>query len=96
MSIVKEIRTGVHDDLLEDILSAVIQRRKVMGHIQFGAMKPGDRVQFVNNVKPTYLAGLQATVVGKKVTKLIVRLDQPVGRFRGELKVPPQIVEKVG
>lgn len=96
MDVLKEIRNGQHDDILEDIQMEVSRRRKVRGRMQFAQLQVGSRVRFVQNIKPQYLAGMEATVVGRKVTKLVVRLDTPVGRFSGDLRVPPALIEPIG
>ena len=41
----------------------------------------GDSVRFNDQCGTRYLVGENATVVGKKIKKLIVKLDNPQGRF---------------
>lgn len=96
MSTISEIRQGLHDDDLVDITEAVTKRRRVIGLQNFATIQTGTQVRFVDTIRPTYLAGATATVVGKKVSKLIVRLDRPVGRFSGgDLRVSATLVEVV-
>jgi len=93
MSTRQEILKGLHDEELEDIEDAVRRRRRILGAQRFGTIEVGTKVRFISTIRPTYLAGAEATVVGKKVTKLMVRLAVPVGRFRGDLRVPASLVE---
>ena len=44
----------------------------------------GDKVRFNNYCGTRYLVGETATVVGHKKVKLIVKLDNPQGRFARE------------
>jgi hypothetical protein len=41
----------------------------------------GDMVKFNNNCGTRYLVGHTARVVGMKRTKIVVKLDKPMGRF---------------
>src|SRR6185503_3301283 len=95
MSILKDIRNGLHDEFLEEIQREVQQRRQVLGRMQFAGLAVGSRVRFIQTIRPTYLRGMEATVVGKKVSKLVVRLASPVGRFRGDIRVPAALIEPV-
>lgn len=95
MSILREIRNGLHDEFLQEIQEEVVRRRQVLGRMQFAELAVGSRVRFVQTIRPTYLRGMEATVVGKKVSKLMVRLDRPVGRFRGDIRVPAALIEPV-
>ena len=95
MSLIAEIRRGQHDEDLDDLLLAIQGRKKSIGVRNFSAIPVGSKVRFVPTIRPTYLRGMEATVVGKKVSKLIVRLDSPVGRFRGDIRVPGSLVEPV-
>lgn len=94
MGVVKDIRNGRFDEKLGVIARAVRERQRVMGLERFASMQIGQKVRFVSEARPTYLAGLPATVVGKKSTKLMVRLERPVGKYRGgDIKVPGNLVE---
>jgi len=94
MSLVGEIRRGEHDDDLIDIMEAVQKRRKMLSIIEFNAMGIGTRVRFNSTVRPTYLRGMTGKVIGKKVSKLLVQLDNgPVGRFGGSIRVPAALLE---
>jgi hypothetical protein len=95
MSLLSEVRRGVHDEDLDDLLLAIQARKKSIGIQNFSEIPVGSRVRFVPTIRPTYLRGIEATVVGKKVSKLIVRLDNPVGRYHGDIRVPGSLVEPV-
>jgi hypothetical protein len=95
MSLISEVRRGEHDDDLDELLLAIGARKKTIGVLNFSSFKVGDRIRFVPTIKPTYLRGVEATVVGKKVSKLIVRMDSEVGRFHGDIRVPGSLVERV-
>lgn len=41
----------------------------------------GDSVRFNDQCGTRYLVGMTATVVGRKVKKVVVKLDNPTGRF---------------
>lgn len=95
MSLTADIRRGLHDDDLDDLVLAIQMRKKTIGVQNFSNIQVGSRVRFVATIRPTYLRGVEARVVGKKVSKLIVHLDAPVGRFRGDIRVPGSLVEPV-
>jgi hypothetical protein len=95
MSLLAEIRRGLHDEDLDELSLAITARKKAIGIQNFAEIPIGARVRFVATIRPTYLRGIEAKVVGKKVSKLIVRLDSPVGRYRGDIRVPGSLVEPV-
>lgn len=94
-NVLVQIRQGLHDDELDDIIQYAMMRKKSLASMIFAELKSGDRVRFVSTVRPTYLRGAQGTVVGKKVSKLIIKLDRPMGRFHSDIRVPPSIIERV-
>ena len=91
----RDILNGAYDDQLEDILDALKRRKEILATQSFWELKVGDKIRFVNSIRPTYLAGLEATVTEKRTKKLGVKLDHPVGRFYGTITVPPSLVEKI-
>ena len=57
----------------------------------------GDRVRINHRARPLYLHGRTGTVAGFYGQSVIVRLDQPVGRFvTGELRCPPLALDRPG
>jgi hypothetical protein len=95
MSIFSEIRKGMYDEDLDLMGQAIIQRRKAISQELFMDIAIGTKVVFRDTVRPTYLRGVEGTVVGKKISKLVVRLSSPVGRYRGDIRVPTSLVEVV-
>lgn len=96
MGLLTNIRDGKYDEHLDRILQVVIERRKELASDRYFELQIGDRVKFVRTIRPTYLAGAHATVVGKKVKKVLVRLDSPVGRFgMGDIRCSPGQIEKL-
>lgn len=93
MSLTSDIRRGLHDDDLDDLVLAIQARKKTIGVQNFANIPIGAKVRFVSTIRPTYLRGVEAMVVGKKVSKLIVRPTTPVGRFRGDIRVAGTLVE---
>src|SRR5215218_9302651 len=57
----------------------------------------GDQVRINHRARPLYLHGHTGTVAGFYGQSVIVRLDQPVGRFvTGELRCPPLALDRLG
>jgi hypothetical protein len=57
----------------------------------------GDRVRIGHNVKPGYIHGQTATVIGRGVETITIRLDHPIGKFaNGEIRCSPLAVEPIG
>lgn len=95
MGLLTSIRQGKYDAHLDQIADALAARKRIIAANRFYELKVGDRVRFVDKIRPTYLSGVEATVVGKKVKKVIVRLDAPVGRFRGDIYCLAHLIEPV-
>lgn len=98
MSLAVDIINGKYDEELDTIQEAVRQRirlnRSTEALTNMVEIKIGDTVRFLN-IRPKYMVGQEAVVVGKKVSKLVVRLKQPTGRFNGDTTVPASCVELV-
>lgn len=106
MTVIEDIKAGVHDAFLNDIEKAVAERliqvRTARSAREYGI---GDRVKFNSYCGTKYLHGHEAVVTGIKQKKLTVRLDRPVGRFvrydasgspmSVDINVPPSIVDLV-
>jgi hypothetical protein len=61
------------------------------------SLRVGDRVRINHRARPLYLHGRTGTVAGFYGQSVIVRLDQPVGRFvTGELRCPPLALDRPG
>lgn len=107
MTIIEDIKSGVHDGFLSEIEKAVAERltqvRTARNVKQYGI---GDKVRFNTYCGTKYLHGQEAVVVGIKQKKLTVRLVKPIGRFVRydtvsgsavpvDVSVPPSIVDLV-
>jgi hypothetical protein len=78
--------------LIYDTLK-VKQRRVANKQVQI--LEVGDRVRFTN-IKPKYMIGEQGTVTGFASTRVVVKLDRPVGKFSGnDLRVPATCVVRL-
>lgn len=106
MTIIEDIKSGVHDKFLSEIEKAVAERlTQVRTTRSVNTYGLGDRVRFNTSCGTKYLHGHEAVVVGIKQKKLTVRLIKPVGRFvrydasgqptSVEVSVPPSIVDLV-
>ena len=99
MTIVSDIISGVYDSELESIREAVHSRGNLLQNETAAKnlieISVGDKVVF-KDIRPKYMIGEIATVIGKRRTKLEVKLDSPVGRFgESTVIVPASCVEKV-
>lgn len=88
------ILTGDFDPHL-DLLIADLQDRKRRLAPKASDFTVGDKVRYVAAVRPKYLAGVEGVVATINRTKIVVRLDKPVGRFSGLITTPTALVEKV-
>lgn len=93
--IVKAIGLGTYDESLDAFDEIIRWRRNVLGALVGMQLKPGDRVRFVSTINPKYLAGVEATIRGKRTKKFTVDLDHPTGRFFRGIIVSPTLIEKV-
>lgn len=76
------IRAGIFDADLHELRAAIDARlteiREAKTVDDFGV---GDKVVFNSSCGTRYLVGHTATIVGRKRTKVVVKIDNPVGRF---------------
>lgn len=104
-TILDEITSGTHDAMLEEILKAAKARQISMRSARTsGEYLVGDRVIFNDYCNTKYVQGHTAVIVGKKKTKVVVQLENPVGRFavvrNGKVEsslitVPVSIIDKI-
>jgi hypothetical protein len=101
-----DISSGKYDSSIEELLKSVEARvtemRKSRTNKDFGI---GDKVKFNTYCGTKYLHGHTATVVGLKQKKVLVTLDNPMGRFLRhdsegkayslQINVPPSIIDVV-
>jgi hypothetical protein len=91
---------GVLDDHLERIAAVVKMRIEVINGmrnlIAHGRFCVGDRVRFSEDMRPRYLVGCLGTVIDKDVERLVVKIDEPTGRYEsGEVKTRAIYLESV-
>jgi hypothetical protein len=73
------IIAGEFDDQLEDIITAIAGRKKIVNTQKFYAIEEGTRVKIKEqNFKPVYLRGAMATVVERKTTKFVIEFDEDI------------------
>ena len=105
-ALVLEIDLGLHDSELANLEKALTERLRVTRQSRtikdYGV---GDKVIFNSLCGTQYLQGATGVVVGLKQKKLLVKLDNPVGRFvryssdgkveSSNISVPTSIVDIV-
>lgn len=99
------IASGSLDDHLQDIIDAAEARQRAARISRDSSeYMIGDRVKFNSLCGTKYLHGQYATVVGRRRTKITVKLERPMGRFAhvvngqvvsSDIIVPVSIVDKV-
>jgi gamma-glutamyl phosphate reductase len=81
-TLLSEISSGAHDSSLGKINEAVAKRLKtVRKERTINDYNIGDKVKFNEQTGTRYMVGETATIVSKRRTKVVVRLDSPTGRF---------------
>ena len=87
-----------HIDALAEAVSRRIELlRAAREAILMATLRRGDRVRINHSARPQYLHGEPGTVIDWVGDKVVVRLDQPVGRFvNGEVRCPPAVLEPLG
>ncbi len=110
-TMVSKITSGELDGQLDMMMAAINLRKAMLGKPTQSFMPPvvqrpqsksvyefqiGDRVRFNKEANPKYLIGTEATVTGRRRTKVTIKLDAAAGRFRGDKIVcPTSIIDKV-
>ncbi len=92
------VGNGDFDGHLEDFAQAVNRRvnllRSAREAIIMATLRKGDRVRINHSARPAYLHGEPGTVIDWAGDKIVIRLDEPVGRFiNGEVRCPPGVLE---
>ena len=98
---VERIHAGELDAELPVLAAAIAERQQLLAAAQAlitrASLRVGDRVRINHRARPLYLHGRTGTVAGFYGQSVIVRLDQPVGRFvTGELRCPPLALDRPG
>lgn len=99
-ALVERIHAGELDAELPMLAAAIAERQQLLAAahslITRASLRVGDRVRINHRARPLYLHGQVGTVAGFYGQGVIVRLDQPVGRFvTGELRCPPLALDRL-
>jgi hypothetical protein len=82
------------DALAEAVSRRVVLLRAAREAILMATLRKGDRVRINHSARPQYLHGQPGTVIDWAGDNVVVRLDEPVGRFvNGEVRCPPGVLE---
>jgi hypothetical protein len=100
-TLVERIHAGELDAEPPVLAAAITERQQLLAAAQAlmtrASLRVGDRVRSNHRARPLYLHGRTDTVAGFYGQSVIVRLDQPVGRFvTGELRCPPLALDRLG
>ena len=81
-TVLDQISNGSYDQDLTKLADAVKARLdKTRKGRSISDLNIGDRVKFNDLTATRYMVGQYATIVSKKRTKVVVRLETPMGRF---------------
>jgi hypothetical protein len=100
-ALVERIHACDLDAELPVLAAAIAERQQLLAAAQAlitrASLRVDDRVGINHRARPLYLHGHTGTVAGFYGQSVIVRLDQPVGRFvTGELRCPPLALDRLG
>lgn len=85
------------DALAEAVSRRVVLLQAAREAILMATLRKGDRVRINHSARPQYLHGEPGTVIDWAGDNVVVRLDQPIGRFvNGEVRCPPGVLEPLG
>lgn len=80
--VLADIQSGTYDNDLGKISEAVAERLKAVRRSRtISDYNIGDKVKFNEQTGTRYMVGHTATIISKNRTKVVVRLDNPMGRF---------------
>ena len=81
-TVLSQIASGKFDDSLDKITQAAKDRlSEVRKNKKITDFSVGDRVRFNELTGTRYMVGQYAQIISKNRTKVVVRLETPVGRF---------------
>ena len=95
---IEAVAAGECDRSLDALATAVSERIRLLHAareaVLLATLRRGDRVRINHSARPQYLHGEPGTVTARAGDKILVRLDQPIGRFaNGEVRCPPGVLE---
>lgn len=88
------ILTGEFDDHLQLLVDDLQDRKRRLAP-KATDFSVGDTVKYVATARPKYLAGSTGVVTKINRTKVVVKIDTPVGKFAGNITTPTALIEKV-
>lgn len=81
-TLIASIAAGQFDSDLEQIAKTIEDRRRAMRKVRtLNDFSVGDRVKFNELTGTRYMVGQYAEIISKNRTKVVVRLETPMGRF---------------
>jgi hypothetical protein len=81
-TVLDQVSSGAFDSDLNKLVDAVNARLTVVRKAKkISDFNIGDRVKFNELTGTRYMVGQYATVISKNRTKVVVRLETPMGRF---------------
>jgi hypothetical protein len=100
-ALLERIHADELDAELPVLAAAIAERQQLLAAahalITRASLRVGDRVCINDRARPLYLHDHTGTVAGFYGQSVIVRLDEPVGRFvTGELRCPPLALDQLG
>lgn len=100
-----QIERGLLDNELAAIEAALTARLTVTRSTRKATdFCVGDKVKINSYCGTQYIRNATASVIGKSRTKIVIKLDRPVGRFirtvngvveSSDISVPPSILDKI-
>ena len=96
----RAIAAGLLDDDIWVVIEAVNRRMAVVDEQRrrnaLANFSLHDRVRFADNAKPQYLRGATGEIHEFYEDKIVVCLDQPLGKFKsGHVRSPPEVLERI-
>jgi len=99
-ALLEGIAAGELDADLPVLAAAINQRLRLLAAAQSAitmvSLRLGDRVRINHSARPLYLHGAAGTVAGWHGQRVVVQLDQPIGRYvTGEVRCPPLALDRL-
>jgi len=100
-AIIDAIANGELDLHVEALAEAVSRRIELLQTaceaVLMATLRKGDRVRINHSARPLYLHGEPATVTAFQDDTIVVRIDQPVGKYvNGIVRCPPGVLDPLG
>ena len=92
--IVSEVLAGNLDDDLRYLSGVIRDRKDMLTQRVAASLRPGDSIK-ITNISPKYMIGATAKIIRVNRKRAVVELDNPTGRFMGEITVPLACMQKI-